>query len=127
MSGISFFNIKSGEMRVCEGEPMIAAFWASSNLGPNANKGQDFGWRLSPETITELESIKQDPTKIAGVAAFLGVQRDLVMDSEILFYIANQQEKAKVVVERTTEPKFEEVYNQKVAEIKKAKKAGKKK
>ena len=49
--GISFFSIRTGETHYGKLEPTIAAYLNSSDLGINASRGQDYGWRLSPEWV----------------------------------------------------------------------------
>lgn len=86
---IKYTNIKNGETRVAESEPMIAAMHNSSDLGPNAQHGQDFGWRLAPEVVVSLNRIKYDNQLKLEIASRQGVTFDEVDDKAILRYISD--------------------------------------
>lgn len=89
---IKFLNIKSGEVRVAETEPHIAAMWASSDHSPNITQGQDFGWRLAPEVVVEMKKIKQDFNTLSQIASRLQKNVDEVGEPDILLYISRQYE-----------------------------------
>lgn len=116
--GIEFYNVNTRERRICDTEPMIAAFWASSDLSPNANKGQDYGWRIGPEIKAELDGYKKDPAKLQYIAQELHVQIDMLTDSEILFWMVDQQQKASQASQASGEKDYTDEYNQEVAEAK---------
>jgi len=86
---IKFKNIYSGEVRECVSEPHIAAFWGSSDRGPNVNQGQDRGWRLAPEIVVELNKIKKSPELQQMVAARYGIATDLLGEPDMLRYISD--------------------------------------
>lgn len=113
---IKFFNVKSGETRVCDTEPMISAFWGSSNLSPNAVKGQDMGWRLAPEIVVRIEEIRQNPEKLEKISQDFKIPIDDLTDTDLLWYISGEDTK----VGRIADPKkdFTEEYN---SEIRRAK------
>lgn len=85
---IKFTNIRNGETRTVDTEPLIAAFYNSSDQGPNSHEGQDFGWRLAPETIKELREIKADPTKMNTIAAQFSLPLADIRDSDVLRYMS---------------------------------------
>lgn len=87
---IKFYNIKTKETRVAETEPMIAAFWASGDRGPNASFGQDFGWRLAPETVIEMRKIQNSPSKVRDLAQDIDKLPETVTETDILKYISDQ-------------------------------------
>lgn len=87
---IKFLNIKSGEVRVAETEPHIAAMWASSDHSPNITQGQDFGWRLAPEVVVEMKRIKQDFNTLMQIAQRIGKNVDEVGEPDILLYISSK-------------------------------------
>jgi len=90
---IKFYNIRSGESRVALGEPHIAALWASSDRSPNITQGQDFGWRLSPETVVEMQRIMKDPRQMESIAVQAGIIPDNVTETDVLNHISNREDK----------------------------------
>lgn len=87
---IKFFNVNNQETRTAETEPMLSAFWNSSDRGPNASRGQDFGWRLAAETVVELNRIKKDPTIRSQIAQNALMAPDEVDDVLFIKYISDQ-------------------------------------
>lgn len=87
---IKFKNIRSDEVRVAESEPMIAAMFNSSNLGPNEKQGQDFGWRLAPEVVIEMKRIRRDRRTMESIAFNSGRALQDIDDKEILKYISDK-------------------------------------
>lgn len=85
---LKFLNIKSGETLIAETEPQIAALWGSSDRGPNANGGQDFGWRLAPAVIVEARKIAADPAKLNELAARYSIPLENVNETVIFNYIS---------------------------------------
>lgn len=63
--GIGFFNIKSGETHYCKLEPTISAYINSSDMGINASRGQDYGWRLDPEWVKRVRIFKRDQMQMS--------------------------------------------------------------
>lgn len=105
---IKFFNIRSGETRIAKSDPVIAdahiaALWGSSDRSPNVNQGQDFGWRLAPETVVEIERIQQDPRLLESIAVQLGILPDSIKESDILLWISSRNDKKVQGLEKTTE------------------------
>lgn len=90
--GVKFFNINSGETRVCETEPMIAAFWGSSDRSPNVTQGQDRGWRLAPETVIEIRRIQGDSAMLQTIALTYQLPLENITESDILAYISEKSE-----------------------------------
>jgi len=85
---LQFVNVKSGEKRIARTEPMIAAHLNSGDRSSNANKGQDRGWRIAPETVIELERIKSNPQEIQFIASRFGMLMENISESDILTYIS---------------------------------------
>jgi hypothetical protein len=105
---LKFKNIRSKEIIVAQSEPMIAALWASSNLGPNAHQGQDFGWRLAPEVVIEMKRIKNDYRKLESIAVSRKKSVEELKDSDILRYISKQtlEEDAPIAQEGDYEEEY---------------------
>src|SRR6187431_2721599 len=94
---ITFENIKTGEKVEFTAaqdaetrQAHIAAYLNSSDLSPNALKGQDYGWRLAPEIVAEMERLRGDITVLDMLSRRLGVSIDELRDFHILNYIAEQ-------------------------------------
>lgn len=87
---LKFLNIHTKEVLVAEGEPMIAALWASSDRSPNLMQGQDFGWRFAPEVVVELRRIKRDRAAMKDVAATFDIPLEDIKEPDILQYISRQ-------------------------------------
>lgn len=86
---LKWFNIHSGETRVADTEPKIAALWSSSDRSPNVSQGQDFGWRLAPEVVVEMKRIKQDIQTLQTIATRYNILLQDVGEKEVLQYISD--------------------------------------
>lgn len=89
--GIVFENINTGEIRIASTVEHIAAFFNSSDEGPNAKNKQDFGWRLSPEDLIELEETKRDGNVMERIAAQYQIPIEDVADYNVLKYMASKR------------------------------------
>lgn len=90
--GIDFVKIEGGKVVdsvSVSRSPAIKAFINTSNMGPNAHAGQDFGWRLGPVWYKKLTEARENPTLLLG----LGVT-DEVDDSVLLMKLWNLEAKA---------------------------------
>lgn len=95
---ITFENIRTGEKVVFTGEQdassrsaHMAAYLNSSDLSPNAGvRGQDFGWRLAPEVVAEMEAVRQDYALLDSISKRIGVPVDELKDFHILNYVAEK-------------------------------------
>lgn len=96
---IIFENIDTGETvgisRDKEGlyyKAKLSAVLNSSNLNVNADRGQDFGWRLAPEQQALIEEWEADPAMIDRVSNWTKVMVDDLTHSDFLQYLLYQQE-----------------------------------
>ena len=87
---IQFFNIRTKEVRNADDEMKVAALWSSSDRGPNAHTGQDFGWRLAPQVVVELRDIMSNPQRLLNIASTYGIMLENVNEATILQYISDQ-------------------------------------
>lgn len=85
---ITFFNIKSGEVKEVDTEPTLAAFYNSTDQHVNAHVGQDMGWRLAPETIKRIREIKTDQRLMDRIATTFQLPDDGVSDTDVLRWIS---------------------------------------
>lgn len=115
-TGIEFFNVNTGETRVAATAEHIAAFFNSSDQGPNAHNKQDFGWRLSPETVVELEQVKEDPTLMTQIAATYQIPIDDLVDFNVLKFIADRRFKAAARSNAAEGKNYTSDYEKRIAE-----------
>lgn len=87
---IKYWNQYTDEVRVAQTEPHIAAFFNSSNLGPNALNGQDFGWRLAPEVVVEMRRIRENVSQMESIAIRTKKNIDEINDYDILVFISDK-------------------------------------
>ena len=113
---IKFYNIRSKETRKCETEPMIAAFWATSDRSPNAQNGQDFGWRLAPEVVVQMRQIMKSEVELARIATMYNLPLEDVTETSILRYISSKNAQSGKDVKDSPED-FEKEYEDKIREL----------
>lgn len=111
--GISFFNIKSGDTHYCKIEPTIAAYINSSDMGINASRGQDFGWRLAPEWVDKVKSFRRDDTKMSILTAKNGGQKPTT--TQILYYMYGEELRAYEEDLEEHENPYEDAYQREIA------------
>jgi len=122
--GITFERMTDGmlETRVASSVEHIAAFFNSSDEGPNAKNKQDFGWRLAPEDLIELEDLKNDPNVMERIAATYQIPAEDVADYNVLKYMASKRFKTKVVDTKSEQRDYESDYAKRVREAREGKK-----
>lgn len=106
--GIGFFNIKTGDTHYAKMEAQIQAYLNSSDMGINASRGQDMGWRLEPEWVKKVKAFRQNETKMEVLVTRNGGQKPTT--PQILYAIYGEQLRA--AQERADEESapFEEQY-----------------
>lgn len=120
--GIGFFNIKTRDTHYARLEPTIQAYINSSDMGINASRGQDFGWRLSPEWVQMVREFRRDETKMANLGAKLRLEEDESPSlTQILYAIYGAQIRAARVAAQEHENPYEEEYLEAISEGKKPK------
>lgn len=106
--GVGFFNIKSGETHYARMEPQIQAFINSSDLGINASRGQDFGWRLEPAWVQKIKTFLRDENKMVRLTDKNGGRRPTT--PQILYAIYGEQVRAAQQHAVDNENPYEEEY-----------------
>lgn len=98
----------------------IDAYVNSSNLGVNANKGQDFAWRLTAEVQAEFNEIKSDYSRLEAISKAIGVAPEDVTDGQILGYMVQVQlgEDAAKSAKVESVATYEDAYRAKVQAVK---------
>lgn len=110
--GIGFYNINSGETHYAVLEAQIQAFINSSDIGINASRDQDFGWRLAPEWVRAVRKFRRNETKMQFLTDRNGGQK--VTTPQILYAIYGEQLRAAQERAEEDESPFEEEYLQKI-------------
>lgn len=87
--GIPFFSIRTGETHYGKLEATISAYINSSNMGINASRGQDYGWRLAPEWVQKVRDFKRDATKMSILTAKNQGQKPTTV--QILYYMYGEE------------------------------------
>lgn len=115
---IKFKNIRSGEVRVAETEPMIAAMFNSSDMGPNVMQGQDFGWRLAPEVVVQMNRIKSNQQTMMLIGQMYNLMLQDIDDKAILQYISDQTAVEDAPVAQKGD--YEDTYRKEIRELEEA-------
>jgi hypothetical protein len=114
--GIAFFSIKTGETHYCRLEPTIAAYINSSDMGINASRGQDFGWRLDPEWVKKIRNFRSDEDRMDTLAAKLRLEDGVSPSTtQILYYIYGRQVRQYLQRLREEDAPFEEQYQKDIS------------
>lgn len=122
---IKFFNVKTGETRTLDPatmdpqfiEPAISALYNSSNLHVNAMNGQDFGWRIAPETIKRIQEVKRDDMLVNRIAQSAQILPENLQDTDILTWIVRDDARKEALKNEETEQNYEEQYNAEVRNL----------
>lgn len=116
---ISFVNIKSGERVTLTRPHQIGAFINSSDIGPNSNKGQDFGWRLSEDTIVKLDELRTDEYKLEDISKRIGVSIDELTTIHLVQHLSYEAERAERTKSLSTErePAFKKDYEARIESL----------
>ncbi len=121
--GVGFFNIKSGDTHYCKLEPTIAAYINSSDLGINATRGQDKGWRLAPEWVKKVRQFKADDRKMEELSK--GYGGNTPSTTQILRAIYSEELRSYEVAKQEGDAPYEEQYLQDISVTKDTKTAQK--
>lgn len=73
--GVAFYNIKTGETHYLRLEAQIQGYINSSDMGVNASRGQDFGWRLAPDWVRKVRDYRNDEDKMERLITKNGGRR----------------------------------------------------
>lgn len=87
--GIPFYSIKTGETHFCKLEPTISAYINSSDMGINASRGQDYGWRLHPDWVKKVRDFKRDRTSMSILTAKNDGRKPTT--TQILYYMYGEE------------------------------------
>lgn len=119
--GIDFYNVKSGETHYAKLEPTIAAYINSSDMGVNASRGQNFGWKLGAEWVNAVRNFRRDRVQMSILTAKNGGQKPTTV--QVLYHLYGEQLQAYEEEVEENENPFEEQYQRDVAAGRTARKA----
>ena len=111
--GIAFYSIRTGETHFGKLEPTIAAYLNSSDLGINASRGQDYGWRLAPDWVQKVREFRRDQTQMSILTAKNGGQKPTVV--QILYYMYGRELQEFYESQEDNENPFAEKYARMIA------------
>lgn len=111
--GIAFFNVKSGDTHYCRLEPTIQAYINSSDMGINASREQDFGWKLASDWVKRVKAFRRDPMQMQILNARNQGQK--VTTTQILYYLYGEELRAYQEDLEENENPFEEEYLQSIS------------
>lgn len=111
--GVAFFNIKSGETHYLRLEAQLQAYINSSDMGINASRGQDFGWRLAPEWVKKVAKFKNDESKMERLTD--KNSGNYPSDPQILYAIYGEQLRSYQQRLEEEDTPFEEEYLQAIS------------
>lgn len=114
--GVSFFNVKSGDEHWLKLEPTIAAYINSSDMGINASRDQDFGWKLGEEWVKKVRDFRRNRPQMQMLAQELGGKKPTTV--QILYFIYSEELRAYEEEMDENEAPFAAQYQKDIAEKK---------
>lgn len=112
--GIPFYSVKTDEIHWCKLEPTISAYINSSDMGINASRDQDYGWRLAPEWVEKVRAFKRDRQAMQLLTAAQQGQTPTTVN--ILYYMYGEELANYYAQMEDNENPFEEKYRQMIAQ-----------
>lgn len=111
---VKFFSVRSGEVVLAETEPMIAAYFNSSDLNPNGIV-QDYGWRIHPDMKAQILELEDDEEFIEKLADKLQIPVENVATYHVLKYISDKEDREKRKKDEANGNQFQEQYDAELA------------
>lgn len=111
--GIGFFSIKSGDVHYAKSEAQVQAYINSSDMGINASRGQDYGWRLEASWVKKVKKFKSDGVAMERLADKNGGKAPTT--PQILYTIYGQELRTYHQRKQDEENPFEEQYLQDIS------------
>lgn len=111
--GIPFFSIKTGETHWCKLEPTISAYINSSDMGINASRDQDWGWRLGADWVKRVKAFKRNRQEMSILTAKNQGQKPSTV--QILYYLYGEELAAFYESQEEFENPYEEEYQDSLA------------
>jgi hypothetical protein len=111
--GIPFFNVKSGDTHYARLEPTIQGYINSSDMGINASRDQDFGWKLGAEWVKKVKAFRRDNTQMSILSARNGGQKPTTV--QVLYFLYGEEMRAYQEEAEENENPFEEQYQREIS------------
>jgi hypothetical protein len=111
--GIPFFNVKSGDTHYAKLEPTIAGYINSSDMGINASREQNFGWKLGAEWVQKVKAFRRDNTQMSILTARNGGSKPTTV--QVLYFLYGEELRAYQEDVEDNEDPFEEQYQKDIA------------
>lgn len=111
--GIPFYSIKSGETHYAKLEPTIAAYLNSSDMGINASRGQDYGWRLGADWVKRIKAFRRNQTQMSILTSKNGGQKPTTI--QILYYMYGEELANFYEEQEENENPFEDDYQDQIS------------
>lgn len=111
--GVEFFSIKTGDNHFLKLEAQIQAYINSSDMGINASRGQDFGWRLAPSWVKKVKQFKKNEEKMERLTSRNGGK--LPTTPQILMAIYGEQVRAYEQQVEDEDNPYEENYQKAIS------------
>lgn len=108
--GIPFFSVKTGETHHAKLEAQISAYINSSDIGVNASRGQNYGWRIGAEWVQKIRDFKKNSTKMSILTSKLGGQKPTTV--QIAYYMYGEELQAYYEAQEDNEDQYEEEYQE---------------
>lgn len=112
---VKFFSVRSGEVKLAETEPMIAAYFNSSDLNPNGIV-QDFGWRIHPNMAKRIRELEEDEEFVEKLADKLQIPVENLATYHILKYISDRDDRENRKAAEKEDNKYQEQYERELAD-----------
>lgn len=111
--GVPFFNINSGDTHYARLEAQIQAYINSSDMGINASRDQDYGWRLGADWVKKVRAYRRDGSRMRELIARNGGQK--VTTTQVLYAIYGEQVRAYAEQSEEEGAPFEDQYLKDIA------------
>lgn len=112
---VKFFSVRSGEVVHAETEPMIAAYFNSSDLNPNGIV-QDYGWRIHPDMVKRIREFEEDEEAMEKLADRLQIPIENLATYHILKFLSDRDDKLNRKKEEKDSNQYQEQYERELAE-----------
>lgn len=112
---VKFFSVRSGEVVHAETEPMIAAYFNSSDLNPNGIV-QDYGWRIHPDMVKRIREFEEDEDAMEKLADKLQIPAENVATYHVLKFLSDRDDRENRKAQEKDSNKYQEQYERELAE-----------
>jgi hypothetical protein len=112
--GVEFYNVKSDDTHYARSQAQIQAYLNSSDMGVNASRGQDYGWKLGAEWVKKVRAFRKDDTKMSILVAKNNGQNPST--PQILYAIYGEELRRASAIRDEQDAPYEEKYRKAISE-----------